>query len=67
MPLDPTLLPWWGWLASMLVLLLLARMAWESSVDHEKAGCGFAALLLLLAFLAGVIGFVRFVKWAWNA
>lgn len=65
MPFTPTALSWWGWLLCALALLLLSRLAWESSDEHEAAGCGAAAFLLLLALLTGGIGLVQFVKWAW--
>lgn len=69
MPFSPTALPWWGWLTCALVLLVLSRLAWESSDPDEAMGCGWSVLavaLLLLALLTGGVGLVQFVKWAWS-
>ena len=65
--LDPAALPWWLWLACSLVCLVLASL-FALFREDDSTGCGclsIAVLLGIAGMLSGLLGLVRFIKWAW--
>ena len=75
MPVDPTALPWWGWLLCGVVGVVIALIAafYASAADfadfHHAADwtVWFVGMVAgLSGLIAFAIGLVRFVKWAWG-
>lgn len=67
MPIDPSFLPWWGWLfcgAAGIVVALIAGLM------TTGRGWLLAWFIGMVAGLSGLISFaiglIRFVKWAWS-
>jgi hypothetical protein len=67
MPISPSDLPWWGWLACAIggaILMVVGVMAEDSSDEP------FGSIIAIVGFLAmltcGAIGIIRFVKWVWS-
>jgi len=65
--MSPSDLPFWGWLLVGVGCAFVSAIAW-ASIDNTKNGC----LPILIqwisgfcAFVAFVIGFIRFIKWVW--
>lgn len=72
MPFSTTVLPWWAWLLSALILALFSAIAASmASMDAERrpGGCGcqiVTGLLILATLVTGGISVLRFVKWMWG-
>jgi len=76
MPFGPGVLPWWGWLLAALVALVVCVLSvhemdsirrYTPDEERELLGCGCLALLSgVVAFVAGLIGVVRLVRWAFH-
>lgn len=71
MPIDPSILPWWGWLLCGVVAVVVASISlWLCGLmEGEASGC----LLWIVGVAAGlgglvaiVVGLVRLAKWAWG-
>jgi hypothetical protein len=78
MPFSPSDLPWWGWLLSSVVTLVVAVISWVIFArchDHQSSATsalGYIALLFtvpaaLVGVLTGLMGIVLFVKWVWTS
>jgi len=65
--MNPSDLPWWGWLLCAAVTGLIALVAYVVSEEHDSCLAGTMSVVfgLATAFLV-VIGIVRLVKWIWN-
>jgi hypothetical protein len=72
MLIDPSVLPWWGWLLCGVVGILVAALAGflTDTAGDTKTGVWLAWLIGVVAglggFVAFAIGIVRFAKWAWG-
>lgn len=73
MPFNPSDLPWWGWFLCSGALFFAAFVGFLLAEDAERdarPGLGFPHRLFVAAFciaglLSGLLGAVRFVRWAW--
>jgi hypothetical protein len=74
MPIDPSALPWWGWLLCGVVCIVIALVAtlYGSAADdsgNRWDGVFWRVVGALAGFggiIALAIGLIRFVKWAWG-
>jgi hypothetical protein len=74
MPIDPSALPWWGWLLCGVVGIVIAVVAalYGFIADDSKNRWDgvfwrvFGALAGFGGIIALAIGLIRFVKWAWS-
>ena len=67
MPIDPSFLPWWGWLLCGVVGMAIAAVAALMTTGRAW----FLAWLIgmvagLGGFIAFAVGLIRFVRWAWS-
>ena len=71
MPIDPSALPWWGWLVcgvgGGMATLITSRIA-AATKDGMWAMVWWLAGIMtgLVGIISFVIGVVRFAKWAWS-
>ena len=67
--MDPTLLPWWGWLLAGVVGAFVGFvLSLFAGDDKIASGCGcLGALFMLVGALCMLVGLIRFVKWVWSA
>jgi hypothetical protein len=71
--MNPSDLPWWGWLLCAGLLLFAAfisfLLGWNADAATEwnrgHRRLLLAAVLCVAGLLSGLLGVVRFVKWAW--
>jgi hypothetical protein len=66
--ISPSDMQWWAWL---IVAAIAAFLTIGSGVAAEgkKGGCMSYVLMFLfglVALVCGVIGLIRFIKWAWE-
>ena len=67
--MSPSDIPWWGWLlcsiGAGLVALLIALV---SSTREKKFYFSIVMYYVfgISAVVCGIIGIIRFVKWAWG-
>jgi hypothetical protein len=72
MSLDPSVLPWWGWVLSAVVLACVAVIGFAFFDDLEQK-TDWSVILFWLAVGAVpaalfclAVGLIRFIKWAWT-
>lgn len=61
-------LPWWGWIVGAFVSVLLGLFS-DWLAERKEAGCINALAVIvfyLSAFVMGLIGVIRLVKWVWT-
>ncbi len=74
MPIDPSALPWWGWLicgvVGIVIALVSGLLASDADITEKKSDWAFWWFVGMVAGLGGAvafaIGIIRFVKWAWS-
>ena len=69
--IDPSTLPWWGWLLCGLVGVVVAAFASfiADCAENESWGClpwSVSLVAGLGGLIAPAIGLVRLAKWAWG-
>ena len=69
--IDPSFLPWWGWLLCGVVAVVIASISlWLCGFMEGGAGGCLLWIVGVVAGLGGlvalVIGLVRLAKWAWG-
>jgi len=69
---SPSDLPWWGWLLCAVCAALVALGAKIYYDENTEKDWRLVAMVIgfvsvVAAFLLGVIGMVRFIKWIWEA
>jgi RsiW-degrading membrane proteinase PrsW (M82 family) len=68
MGIDPSALPWWGWLICALIAAIGCVIV-GAFIEDDPSGCGcliVTCLLGAMAVLLAGLGVIRFVKWAWT-
>jgi hypothetical protein len=68
MPISPSDLAWWQWLLVSAGAFIIACATQLFTVEGRR-GCVTTLLFvasLIVSLLAGVIGIVRFIKFAWQ-
>ena len=69
MPINPSDLPWWGWLLCSLAAWVACFIGAAFRDTEGKTGClavVFAYVSGLTGFITGAIALIRFVKWVWD-
>lgn len=70
-PINPSELPWWGWLLCTIVLALISLFSFEGARNNKDwvgSGClAIGFLTALFAIIVGIIAVARLVKWAWGS
>ncbi len=68
---SPSALPWWGWLLCAACAAMVALGAHVYFTENKETDWRIVAFVIsfvsgVAAFLLGIIGVVRFIKWIWN-
>jgi hypothetical protein len=68
--MNPSDLPWWGWLLCAVVAWTVSAIAVKCTEgkggSHETLAGTIFILFGLAGLLAALIGIVRLVKWVWS-
>jgi UDP-N-acetylmuramyl pentapeptide phosphotransferase/UDP-N-acetylglucosamine-1-phosphate transferase len=68
MPFSPSDLDWWAWLLIAAVGAILSLLVFNLRKARTFDGLfiTIGGLIGIASLLCGVVGVVRFIKWAWG-